>query len=156
MRIDQRPERRVNPAQFTHYPQRTFRTALESLPKFTAGLLSGQPSLASATVLVEGVVFVPRHLHGLMARNRLSGRCTPGLTITAIGAKECASLLRACLGDWVDFYYLPEPSRFVLFADHDEYTTVFSDETEILVQISSEMARSGFEEITDYVRPTRR
>jgi hypothetical protein len=45
--------------------------------------------------------------------------------IIAAGPEEIAALLEAAWGDWLDFYFPPSPKRFQLFADHDEYTTVF-------------------------------
>lgn len=131
--------------------QRTFQTPLDRLPAFAAWLLDGEP-LRSAAVTLEEVVFPPKSLTALLASHGLTADYVSGLTIVAEGPQECTALLTAALGDWLDFYFLPEPSRFLLYADHDEHTTVFAARKASLARIGTAMARGGFSEIEGYVR----
>lgn len=131
--------------------QRTFQTALDRLPAFSACILEGEP-LRTGSVTIEAVVFPPRNLTALLAAHSLTVAYEPGITIVADGPQECMSLLTAALGDWLDFYFLPDPKRFLLYADHDEYATVFAGRKGPLSRIGTAMAQRGFSEIEGYVR----
>jgi hypothetical protein len=41
--------------------------------------------------------------------------------------KEIAPLLEAALGDWVDFLFVPVPKPFAIYADHDDYITLYAN-----------------------------
>ena len=61
-------------------------------------------------------------------------------------------LLQASFADWVDFLFVPSPDRFVLYADHDEWTTVFAANEVDLASMKSALHGGGFEMITGYTR----
>jgi len=49
---------------------------------------------------------------------------------TGDDAIETAALLRAARADWVDFVFIPNPKPFVVYGDHDEFTTILAHPVE--------------------------
>jgi hypothetical protein len=136
--------------------QRTFQTPLKDLPRFLATILSPF-HLEHGVLTVELVVFEPKNLLGLLASHSLSAESVPAeyfmhVTITAAGREEVASLLEAALGDSVDFIFVPTPAPFTIFAEHDEFTTFFSNEDSDLSILASALVDNGFRAITGYTR----
>jgi hypothetical protein len=72
--------------------------------------------------------------------------------IRATGHADVLALLEASLSDWVDFLFVPSPNRFALYADHDEWTTVFGTNEVDLASMSAAMSSGAFEMITNYTR----
>jgi hypothetical protein len=132
--------------------QDTFRTALDRLPVFVAALLAGTPPIASGTVTLKAIAFEPRHLRQVLERHHLSHELGPDVTITASGPQELQALLVATFSDWLDFYFVPRPNRFLVYADHDEFTTVFSARKTAISRISTAMAVAGIAEVPGYTR----
>ena len=127
--------------------QRTFRTPLDRLPAFAGALLESVPRFESGSLILEQIVFTPKHLHDLFSRHRLSSGVAEGLTITAVGRDEAQELLVAALGDWVDFYFMAVPGSLFLYAAHDEYTTAFSARTGPLSRLAASLSSAGVQEI---------
>lgn len=132
--------------------QRTFRTPLNQLASFTGAILDPHTPLTAADVTIDAVVFPPRNLEALLAKHDLPHQQGRDWTITASGPQEIGELLQAALGDWLDFYFLPTPKRFMIYADHDEYTTVFSATKGSVSRIRASLLSRGFVEIADYKR----
>jgi len=132
--------------------QQTFRTALDRLPVFVAALLAGSPPITAGTVTVKAVVFEPRHLAAFLAMHGLPQEVGPETTVTATNAEEVNGLLVATLADWLDFYFLPKPNRFLVYADHDEYTTVFSARRTAVSRIATAMGVAGIAEVPGFSR----
>jgi hypothetical protein len=133
------------------FEQRTFRTPLDRLPDFVDCLLTGDPPLACASAIVEQVVFAPKHLDTLLTSHQLTLEHHVGRTIVAADEAESSALLKALLADWLDFFFEPSPPGFVLFADHDEYTTLFAG-VGTLRRRTGALKQKGFVEVTNYVR----
>lgn len=136
--------------------QRTFKTPLKDLPRFVATFLSPF-KLQSGVATIGLVVFEPKNLLALLARHSLSPESVPAkyfmhVTIAATAQEEVAPLLEAALGDRVDFTFVPSPLRFAIFADHDEYTTFFSNQEVDLSVLASTLLDNGFTEISGYTR----
>src|SRR5262245_4969639 len=106
--------------------QRTFATPLKQLPAFVGAILDDQASIRGASAFVESVVFEPKHLENLLRAHGLARSHGAKWAIAAEGPQETAALLEALLADWLDFYFAPEPKHILLYADHDEYATLFS------------------------------
>jgi hypothetical protein len=132
--------------------QHTFRTALDRLPVFVAGLLAGTPPIASGTVILRAVVFEPRHVTALLKSYDLIQDLTADVSITASGAEELQALLIGAFSDWLDFYFVPNPHRFLVYADHDEYTTVFASRRGAISRIATAMSLAGISDVTGYTR----
>ena len=135
--------------------QLTFQTPAKRLPEFAGLILRGDRPVRSAQLLIVQVVFRPlENLEALLADHELPVDLARGPSLFAETPDESLALLAAALGDWMDFYFLPSPKRFLLFADHDEYTTLFAHRKAPLSRISGHLAAAGFEEVTGYVRQT--
>src|SRR5574341_488396 len=106
--------------------QRTFKTPLGQLESFVATILGNEQCLISGRVVVEQVVFTPKHLEDLLSSHGLPLEYGLDQSIVAENALETSRLLTAALADWLDFYFEPVPKRFLLYSDHDEYTTIFA------------------------------
>jgi hypothetical protein len=132
--------------------QQTFMTPLKNLQNFVATIVSANPSLDAGCLTIEQVVFEPKHLIGLLTRYSFPPRYGHGLSLTAAGQQEVEDLLHAALSDWVDFIFLPEPQVFAIYADHDEYTTFYSQNRSNLDRITEALANKGFKAITGYER----
>jgi hypothetical protein len=104
------------------------------------------------TVSTDEVVFEPTHLLQLISRNSIQVEKFRELNIRAEGMREIAELLEAALSDWVDFVFLPSPELFVIYADHDEYTTFYSNDEPLLMNLARGLSDAGFRPIENYVR----
>jgi hypothetical protein len=133
------------------FDQRTFHTPLNDLPRFVDLLLAGKPEIATASVTVEQVVFTPEHLKKLLAGHQLPLQYHDR-AIVAEGHQQSADLLVAALSDSLDFYFVPEPKRFILYADHDEFTTLFAARKGMLSAIVDSLIGAGFQEESEYLR----
>jgi len=133
------------------FDQRTFQTPLNALPKFVDLLLAGNPEIAAASLLIEQVVFVPQRLEKLLTDHKLPLHYRD-CSIVAEDHQESKDLLAAALAGDLDFYFVPEPKRFILYADHDEFATLFAAKKGMLSSIAAALIASGFEEESDYRR----
>jgi hypothetical protein len=132
--------------------QQTFRTPLDRLPVFVAALLAGNPPITSGAVTVQSVVFTPTHLAALLGQHGLPADAAAGATITATGFQEVRDVVSAALADCVDFYFLPRPNHFLLYADHDEFTTIFSARKSAISRVAAAMTTAGIAAVPGYSR----
>jgi hypothetical protein len=61
-------------------------------------------------------------------------------------------LLHTAFSDWFDFLFVPTPKPFVIYADHDEYTTFYANTRSNLNRVVQALSAKGFEEIAEYKR----
>jgi hypothetical protein len=132
--------------------QRTFVTPLRDLDAFVAAILSGEDCLEEATVIIDQVVFEPKNLNALLLKHALPAVCGKEASFGAKGTEEIYALLRAALSDWVDFLFIPKPKAFLIYADHDEYTTFFGSKKSNSSRIADRLLTKGFKEISDWQR----
>jgi hypothetical protein len=132
--------------------QQTFVTPLKQLRVFTTVVLAAHAPIESGSVNLEQVVFTPKNLERLLLDHRLPLTYGEEWTITAGGPQESAALLRAVWGDWIDFYFTPAPKRYQIFADHDEYTTIFAAAMDDLARVATALTNAGFSPIDGYQR----
>ena len=129
--------------------QQTFKTPLEDLPTFVKTIVSGE-DFQGGSLTIDQAVFEPKHLITLMSRHSIAPRYSQDISLVAQGEEEVVSLLQAALGDWVDFIFIPEPQPFVIFADHDEYTTFFANTRANLSRVVTNLSTQRFTMIHDY------
>lgn len=105
--------------------QQTFQTPSQDLARFVDVIMSALPGTESAISVFQQVVFEPRYeLVPLYAKYSLPQKWYgDDVTLEAESATEARELLHAVLSEWIDFYFVPTPKRFVIYADHDEYIT---------------------------------
>src|SRR4051794_33050607 len=102
--------------------QHTFQTPLDKLRPFVAEIVSALDPLQAGSITIDQVVFEPEHLIAMLSRYNLPPEYGHEWTISAEGQQEVQELLEAALGDWLDFWFVPTPKPFAIYADHDEFT----------------------------------
>jgi hypothetical protein len=127
--------------------QRTFATPLKDLPRFVGAVLSGVPDLRGGTAHLETIVFEPRALHTLLV-GAGADAAAEGAAVTADTPADASALLAACLACWIDFFFVPAPRPFVLYADHDERTTVLATTRSGLNAGCGPLLAAGFRELS--------
>jgi hypothetical protein len=132
--------------------QQTFETPLKGLEKFVAATISANESWESACLTFEQVVFDPTHIITLFDSYGITPEYGRGWSLTATGQKEAAELLQAALGDWIDFIFVPAPKPFVIYADHDDFTTFFAMTRSNLNRVANVLTARGFAPVPDYER----
>jgi hypothetical protein len=131
--------------------QQTFRTPLRNLQPFVATIIAGRKQIQGATVTIDSVVFEPKNLNALLASQSLPPSLQPESSVEVAGQQQVGALLEAALGDWVDFWFVPTPKPFVVYADHDEYTTFFANSKSNLNGVVEPLRKQGFQTV-DYER----
>jgi hypothetical protein len=97
-------------------------------------------------------VFDPKHLSALLAKHSLPAQFGRDWSLSASGRDEAAELLEAALGDWIDFIFVPTPKPFVIYADHDEYTTFYANRKSNLNPVVEALSARWFKQVQDYER----
>jgi hypothetical protein len=130
--------------------QKTFLTPLKNLKPFVATILSND--VKSATLTIEQYVFEPKNLIALLGEHSLPPECGCEWAVTATGDTEVVELLEAALGDWLDFWFIPTPKSFVIYADHEEYTTFFAKTKSNLNRAVQALSAANFSSVSNYER----
>lgn len=132
--------------------QQTFITPLKDLNRFVSAVISVYAPLNKASLVVDAYVFEPKTLNAFLAQRATSKTVGHGLNIEVEGHREIEKLLHSALADWIDFLFIPTPTEFILYADHDEYATFYAKNKENLHRLVQELSKQGFERIDDYKR----
>jgi len=132
--------------------QQTFQTPLQDLKRFVGTIVSANKSLREGCVIIEQVVFTPRHLNELLAKYSLPHSSGRIWSLTSIGCEETSELLEATFGDWIDFLFVPAPKQFVIYADHDEYATFYANTKSNLNSVTEPLSQQGFKNVANYTR----
>jgi hypothetical protein len=132
--------------------QRTFETPLKDLHRFVQTLLS-PIELEGAVLETDQIVFEPKNLLSLANRHSIPIQNQWEFALRADGKDSVTELLEAVLGDWVDFTFVPSPADFAIYADHDEYVTIYAPGTTEVDAIASVLISAGFKYVNDYERP---
>lgn len=126
--------------------QKTFQTPLEQLHPFVDVIVSvGAPK--SARITIAQALFEPKEWLSVLARYSLEPRYGSGIAVNCSGGREIRELLAATFGGWVDFAYVPSPKRFVIYADHDEYATLYANSRANLNSIVQALVGIGVKEV---------
>jgi hypothetical protein len=132
--------------------QQTFVTPLKQVPAFTAAIVGSISDVATATVVIDQVVFPAKPLETLLEQRQLSLTLDRDTLITAETPDEVQPLLSAAFSDWVDFLFTPSPKPFVIYADHDEYATFFASSRSNLNSVATALLNGGFKAVDNYTR----
>jgi hypothetical protein len=131
--------------------QQTFLTPLQNLEPFVATIISARERIQVGTLTIDSIVFDPKNLTALLTSKSLPPLLQTESSLGAEGHREVGVLLQAALSDWVDFWFVPAPKPFVIYADHDEYTTFFANTKSNLNGVVEPLLKQGFEKV-DYER----
>jgi hypothetical protein len=132
--------------------QQTFQTPLQNLPSFVQTILSVDRHIQGGCVTIDQVVFDLKHLVAILAKHSPPAQCGHALSLTVAGQHEVKALLEAAFSDWVDFLFVPTPDSYVMYADHDEYTTFYADTRSNLDRVAEALSAKGFAKVHGYVR----
>ena len=132
--------------------QETFHTPLKELDGFVGSIVAAIGEVRSGRVTIERVVFEPRNLVALTSGVCGESEVEEGWSVEATGRAEVEGLLKAALGDWVDFLFVAAPAPFVVYADHDQYVTVFAMRKAGLTGVVAGLAEKGFRRVEGYRR----
>jgi hypothetical protein len=134
--------------------QQTFRTPAprQNLGSFVRTIVLATPSPGVGSFTIGQAVMFADHLMAFFAENSLAQVCRSGTTVTTASQDEAEGLLVAAFSDPLDFLFAPEKKPFVLYADHDQFTTFFAQTRSNLNRIIGALLSNGFEQIPDYQR----
>jgi len=132
--------------------QQTFETPLHDLDKFVSTIASAHGHILQASVTIDQVVFDPEHLNALISADASPIQLTRDFSITTDSPQEVELLLRGALSDWIDFFFVPTPKPFVIYADHDEFVTFYANTKSHLNQIVKPLASHGYKVIQNWER----
>lgn len=127
--------------------QQTFATPLRNLQPFVATIISARQQIPAGAVTLDSIVFEPKNLNALLASRSLPPSLQSESCIEATGHEETSALLHAALSDSVDFWFIPTPKPFVIYADHNEYTTFFANTKSNLNGVIEALLRHGFQKV---------
>jgi len=132
--------------------QQTFHTTRSNLPPFVKTIVSAAQPIQVGCVTIDQWVFEPKHLIDLLSSHLIAPRYAHDISLTASGPEETETLLEAVFSDWIDFIFVPKPKSFVIYADHDEFTTFFAPTRSNLNRVVKPLAGLGFEMVQGYKR----
>jgi hypothetical protein len=134
--------------------QLTCVTPLKRLPLFTAVLVEHLRPFDHALLVIDQVVLgAPTQLDKL---RRAAGESqpvheAPGHTFSD-DPEGFRAVLEAALSGWIDLRALFSPSKHALRADHDEYTTFFSESSGKIAEVRHALVKAAVE-IAEYTAP---
>jgi hypothetical protein len=132
--------------------QQTFLTPHKNLPPFVSTIATAHEPLQAGCVTIDQVVFEPKNLMALLSQHSMPVRYEHDLSLTANSRREVEALLQAALSDWIDFIFVPEPTPYVIYADHDEFTTFYANTKLHLNRVVEALSGCGFERVQNYER----
>ena len=132
--------------------QVTFQTPLQALEPFVSAILGQEPAIERGILTVHDVVFEPKKLQALIPSGGDSLAVGKDSCFEAESRTEVEKLLNAAFGEWVDFLFVPTPKPFVIYADHDEYTTFFFNTKSGISQLTETLVKSGVRQVHEYQR----
>lgn len=132
--------------------QCTIRTPLTNLQPFVLEIISALAPTQRGIIAIDGYVFTPKNLGKLLSVYPQSLNLTHDWSVESITTDSITNLLLACFQDWIDFAFIPTPQPFVLYADHDEYTTFYAMTKSNLDRVVRPLLAQGFTQIKDFKR----
>jgi hypothetical protein len=131
--------------------QVTFAVPPARATQFASAVLGAGTAAAGARLVVDAVVFPPKHLQTALG-NGDTEAWVDAETVIEAGPGEADALLIAALQDWTDFWFVPIPGGFLLYGDNHEYCTLFSHRRDLVVAVANGLRAAGFDEVDGYER----
>lgn len=130
----------------------TFSTPLKNLDAFVSAILMNNGGFEKGVITIDQIVFEPKKLNAFLAADSHNFQLNHDCSIEAEGEVQVRELLRVTLSEWIDFLFVPTPKPFVLYADHDEYTTFYANTKSNLNQVVQPLLKNCFKQIPNYQR----
>ena len=131
--------------------QVTFAVPPARAGQFASALVGTGVGAAGARLVIDAVVFPPKHLQTALGSSD-DEAWLDAETIIEAEPDEAAALLTAALQDWTDFWFVPIPGDFLLYGDHDEYATIFAQRKGPVSRAADALRAAGFNEVDGYER----
>ena len=132
--------------------QQTFETPLKNLQPFVKTIVSVGERVESASLTIDQVVFEPRTLIQMLSKYSILPPYERGLCLTATDRPEIEGLLHVVLSEWIDFLFVPEPQSFAIYADHDEFLTLYTRSRVDLDRVVGPLSDQGFKMVANWER----
>jgi len=135
--------------------QSTYETQLKNLDPFVSAIVGALEPVQSARITLSRVVFEPKNVNEFLAIHGLAlpkDKSLENWTLEAKGADDVRAMLRAVLSDSIDFAFVSMPKPFVIFADHDEFTTFLAMTRSNLNRIIAPMKAMKMAPVDGYTR----
>jgi hypothetical protein len=132
--------------------QRTLVTPRKNMASFLSTLLASYP-VDRGIASTDQVVFEPDSFLEILKARELAIENYWTFCVQASNTEDVAVLLDAMLNDWIDFVFVPSPESFAIYADHDEYLTLYAPTSSGLDQLVTRLELVGFS-FEDYIRPS--
>lgn len=133
--------------------QVTLVTPRKEMESFLSALLAACP-VDEGLASTDQVVFEPDNILELLKARGLALENHWTFCIEATSTEDLAALLGAMLNDWIDFVFVPSPSSFAIYADHDEFLTLYVPDSSALDNLIARLKLAGFGFEDGYVRPS--
>lgn len=133
--------------------QKTLVTPRKDMESFLSALLAVFP-VDQGVASTDQAVFEPRNVLAVLKAREIALEDHWTFCAVASSAQDVAVLLDAMLNDWIDFVFVPSPSSFAIYADHDEYLTLYVPISSELDRLVARLELAGFDFVADYVRPS--
>jgi hypothetical protein len=131
--------------------QATFEVLPKQYGAFAASIAGGDDAAEGATLIVRANVFQPRRTRPVLAQGSPETLLPPDTTIEVDGP-HAEVLVAAVLADGVDFWFTPKAGGFTVYADHDDYATIFATRQGPVSRVSEQLRLAGFTEVPGYRR----
>lgn len=125
--------------------RQSVKTPLNNLSQFVESIANSGGGFQGGTATIDQVVFEPKNLQSLLVAHSHPSTFTRGTSFDAIDGAEARALLMACLADWIDFWFVPIPKPFVLYASHDEWISLMANSKSNLNAVVKPLETLGFE-----------
>ena len=132
--------------------QKTLVTPRKDMASFLSALLASFP-IDHGVASTDQVVFEPDNFLELLKAHNLPTENYWTFCAEASNTEAVTALLDAMLNDWIDFVFVPSPTSFAIYADHDEYLTIYVPTSSGLDQLVPRLELVGFG-FEDYLRPS--
>lgn len=133
--------------------QVTLVTPRKNMERFLSTLFATFP-VDSGLASTDQVVFDPDNFLELVNARGLALENPWTFCAEATGAEDVAALLGAMLDDWIDFAFVPLPASFAIYADHDEFLTLYVSSSSELDRLTARLKLAGFGFEDWYSRPS--
>jgi hypothetical protein len=132
--------------------QKTLETPRKNMASFLSALLAVFP-VDRGVASTDQVVFEPDSSLQLLKARKVAIENYWTFCAEASSTEDVPVLLDAMLNDWIDFVFVPSPESFSIYADHDEFLTLYVPTSSGLDQLVTRLELVGFS-FNDYVRPS--
>ena len=133
--------------------QTTLVTPRKNMTSFLSALLTTFPA-DRGVASTDQLVFEPDSFLELLKARNLAIENYWTFCAEASNSEDVAVLLDAMLDDWIDFVFVPSPASFAIYADHDEFLTLYVPGSSALDHLSDQLRLAGFGFEDWYVRPS--